>query len=332
MAVSKTEVFETRRNRTGSSPVTDPLGTVPCWACCELMLPRQASLVYTVSPGFSRYGDHGDVEEMNVNRRTALSALIAVAAARAQTLATDKEWSTFIAWLRDLHPGTIGNQSEAFAAYQKKLIGDGLRAADAEAIAMRLQKRSIDNPELTAANFDRIYRGAEDRFTRPDASLVELVHGLKPGKALDIGMGQGRNTVFLAQQGWDVTGLDLSELGVAEAKDRARKLGVRIDARVQDVFRFDFGQDQWDLVCLMYFIILASQPGLYQRIAAGVRPGGRVIVEGTGLPPLQTLLTEVNKWMPTNLHVIRLDYHEGQGGWGRSTDVPGSHLILQKPL
>jgi hypothetical protein len=182
-----------------------------------------------------------DVEEMNVNRRTALSALIAVAAARAQTPATDKEWSTFIAWLRDLRPGTIGNQSEAFAAYQKKLIGDGWRAADAEAIAMRLQKRSIDNPELTAANFDRIYRGAGDRFMKPDASLVELVHGLKPGKALDIGMGQGRNTVFLAQQGWDVTGLDLSELGVAEAKDRARKLGARIDARVQDVFRFDFG-------------------------------------------------------------------------------------------
>ena len=269
---------------------------------------------------------------MNVSRRTALSALIAVAVARAQTTASDREWSTFITWLRDLPSGTIGNQREAFAAYRKKLIGDGLQAADAEAIAMRLQKRSIDNPEFTAANFDRLYRGAADRFVKPDASLVELVHALKPGKALDIGMGQGRNAVFLAQQGWDVIGLDLSEVGVAEAQDRARKLGLRIDARVQDVFRFDYGRDQWDLVCLMYFIIPASQPGLYQRIANGVRPGGRVIVEGTGVPPLETLLTEVNKWMATKLQVVKLDYHDDPGGgWGRRTDVPSSHLILQKP-
>ena len=96
---------------------------------------------------------------MNVSRRTALSALIAVAVARAQTTASDREWSTFITWLRDLPSGTIGNQREAFAAYRKKLIGDGVQAADAEAIAMRLQKRSIDNPEFTAANFDRLYRG-----------------------------------------------------------------------------------------------------------------------------------------------------------------------------
>ncbi|MCZ2149189.1 MAG: class I SAM-dependent methyltransferase [Bryobacterales bacterium] len=269
---------------------------------------------------------------MNVSRRAALSAMIAVASARGQTIATDEEWSTFIAWVRNSPPGMFSNQSEVFPGYQKKLIADGLGSTDAAALAARLQERSVDNPKWTAENFDRVYRQAADRFVKPDASLVEMIRLLRPGNALDIGMGQGRNAIFLAQQGWDVTGIDLSELGVIEARERARRLGARIDARVQDVFRFDLGEKQWDLICLMYFIIPASQPGLYQRIATAVRPGGRVIVEGTGIPPLQTLLAEVDKWLQTKLHVIKLDYREVQGGWGRSTDVPGPHLILQRPV
>jgi SAM-dependent methyltransferase len=270
---------------------------------------------------------------MEIGRRAALSLLVTASCLRGQTPATDQEWSIFIRWIKALKPGMFGNQSEVFPGYQKKLVADGMRAADADALAARLQERSVDNPEWTAVNFDRIYLQAGDRFVKPDASLVEMIRDLKPGKALDIGMGQGRNAIFLAQQGWDVTGLDVSELGVAEAKERARKLGVRIDARVQDVYRFDFGEGQWDLICLMYFIIPIGQPGLYQRIATALKPGGRVIVEGTGLPPLETLLAERAKWLPTKLRVVRLDYLEGQGGWGRTGSGSGSgiaHMILQK--
>jgi SAM-dependent methyltransferase len=268
---------------------------------------------------------------MDNGRRTALSLLVAASCLRGETPATDQEWSAFIRWVKALKPGMFGNQSEVFPGYQKKAVADGMRAADAEALAARLQERSVDNPEWTAVNSDRMYLQAGDRFVKPDAFLVETIRGLKPGKALDIGMGQGRNAIFLAQQGWDVTGLDLSELAVAEAKERARKLGVRIDARVQDVYRFDFGEGQWDLICLMYFIIPTSHPGLYQRIATALKPGGRVIVEGTGLPPLETLLAERAKWLPTKLRVVRLEYLEGQSAWSRSGNGIG-HMILQKPL
>ena len=58
----------------------------------------------------------------------------------------------------------------------------------------------------------------------PNAFLVKFAKTLKPGRALDVGMGQGRNTIYLAQQGWQVTGFDLSDAGVKLARERATKL------------------------------------------------------------------------------------------------------------
>ena len=56
---------------------------------------------------------------------------------------------------------------------------------------------------------------------RPTALLVSATKGRRPGKALDIGMGQGRNSIFLAQQGWKVTGFDPSDEGIHQAEERA---------------------------------------------------------------------------------------------------------------
>src|SRR4051794_33369884 len=62
--------------------------------------------------------------------------------------------------------------------------------------------------------------GAEHRFNQ---FLAEVVKERKPGKALDIGMGQGRNSMFLAALGWDVTGFDISDVAVKQAQAEARK-------------------------------------------------------------------------------------------------------------
>ena len=63
--------------------------------------------------------------------------------------------------------------------------------------------------------WDSIYSDPVSIFnTAPNAFMAEVVKGLKPGRALDIGMGQGRNSVFLARLGWDVSGFDISERGV----------------------------------------------------------------------------------------------------------------------
>ena len=74
----------------------------------------------------------------------------------------------------------------------------------------------------------------------------------KPGAALDVGMGQGRNAIWLAQQGWDVTGFDPAEKAVALAQGTARKLNVHIKVEVKGVQDFDFGERRWDMIVLSY--------------------------------------------------------------------------------
>ncbi|MBS1977376.1 MAG: methyltransferase domain-containing protein [Bacteroidetes bacterium] len=71
------------------------------------------------------------------------------------------------------------------------------------------------------------------RFNRnPNALLVQTEKGLKKGTALDIGMGQGRNSVFLAKQGWKVTGIDIADEAVHYALEQAKGNHVTIDARI----------------------------------------------------------------------------------------------------
>jgi SAM-dependent methyltransferase len=128
-----------------------------------------------------------------------------------------------------------------------------------------------------ASQYNRTYRGEDgDVFSRkPNAFLVEMTRQRKPGKALDIGMGQGRNSIFLAQQGWDVTGIDPADEGVRQAKAEADRLGLKIHAEISTFEQFDFGDGQWDLIVLMYEPTKEIAP----KVERALKPGGAVIVE-----------------------------------------------------
>src|SRR2546430_1791302 len=65
------------------------------------------------------------------------------------------------------------------------------------------------------------------------------------GTARDVGMGQGRNSIWLAQQGWDVTGFDPAEKAVALARENALKLGVNLKTEIKGTENFDFGERRW---------------------------------------------------------------------------------------
>jgi SAM-dependent methyltransferase len=136
-----------------------------------------------------------------------------------------------------------------------------------------------------ANQYNSTYRGEDgDVFSRkPNAFLVEMTRQRKPGRALDVGMGQGRNSIFLAQQGWDVTGIDPADEGVRQAKAEADRLGLRIHAEITTFEQFDFGEDRWDLIVLMYEPTKAIAP----KVERALRPGGAVVVEDRHLDTMR---------------------------------------------
>jgi SAM-dependent methyltransferase len=107
--------------------------------------------------------------------------------------------------------------------------------------------------------------------------MAAFVSKLKPARALDIGMGDGRNSIFLAKAGWRVTGIDISSEGVGLAMRRAEDSKVRIDARILDVKDFSFEKDRWDLILLFYVEPLLETHAA--RIQDGLAKDGFVLIE-----------------------------------------------------
>ena len=109
----------------------------------------------------------------------------------------------------------------------------------------------------------------------PNAFLVDVVSDLKPGRALDVGMGSGRNALFLARHGWQVTGFDIATAGVEIARSKAAAEGVKLKTIVAGEADFDFGDNLWDLIVLTY------QPfrHLISRVEEALKDGGLVVVE-----------------------------------------------------
>jgi ubiquinone/menaquinone biosynthesis C-methylase UbiE len=87
-------------------------------------------------------------------------------------------------------------------------------------------------------------------LSRPRPILVETVEkGLvKKGKALDICCGAGTNTVYLAEKGFEVTGIDISSTAIEHAKKKAEKAKVKIDLRVADFTKLPFTDKEFDFV------------------------------------------------------------------------------------
>jgi SAM-dependent methyltransferase len=114
----------------------------------------------------------------------------------------------------------------------------------------------------------------------PDPTVVAEVEGLQPGRALDLGCGQGRNAAWLAQRGWDVTGVDFSDVAL-EAARLAAPDGEWMQA---DLREYEPAESAYDLV-LYVFVQLpgAERRAVLQRAAVSLAPGGRLLVVGHDL-------------------------------------------------
>jgi SAM-dependent methyltransferase len=147
---------------------------------------------------------------------------------------------------------------------------------------------------------------------RPNVSLVAEAGDLPPGRALDIGCGQGGDAIWLAQRGWTVTGVDVSETALAVAASHAQDAGV---AEAITWERCDVGaslpEGPFDLVTSSYLHSPVEIPrgAILQAAAAAVAPGGTLLVIGHAPSP-----EHPHADLPS-LEEVRADLAPATDGW-----------------
>lgn len=188
-----------------------------------------------------------------------------------------------------------------------------------------------------APRWDQIYQGRDVKVpVNPSALVLETTANLPPGAALDIGMGNGRNAIYLARKGWKVTGIDISQEAVRQAQAEARKLNAAIDASVSRFEDLPAFQNRFDVILCMYVQDLATKNA--KKIMDMLKPGGLLIVEGyhqdapalAGQPGYSTnqLLRTFNR-----LHILRYEDREMQPEWTSAQGnarVPVIRLVARK--
>lgn len=268
-----------------------------------------------------------------------LAALVPVLAAQQSPLGPQttpeevKTYEAFRAWLGQ-QPGDVQQADDdvVYQRYVEELQRQGKTATESTATIASL--RAIgDRAEIERWN--RILTAPKPSFnTEPNAFLVVTTKGLKPGRSLDVGMGQGRNTIYLAQQGWDSNGFDPADRAVAAAQDQARKLGVKITTTVARAEDFDWGINQWDLIVLSY----VGAREYVASVTKSLRPGGMVIVEGfhrdaTKTQPIGGSVVFDTNELPkifTGFRVVRYEEEMAKSDFGR-LDTKVVRLAAVKP-
>ncbi len=124
--------------------------------------------------------------------------------------------------------------------------------------------------------WDNRFRGRKFALgKKANPFLRRHIHLLPKGKALDIATGEGRNAVLLAQQGFDVDAVDISERGLRKARGLAKEMNVRINTILADLDFHQIGKERYDLIADFYFL----KRRLIPKIKKGLKRGGRVIFE-----------------------------------------------------
>jgi len=119
-------------------------------------------------------------------------------------------------------------------------------------------------------DWEQIYSSPADLDFTPSPLLVELADRLQPARALDLACGHGRNTLYLARLGWQVTAVDSSPAAIRLVLDRAA--GLSVDAHVADLASgaWPIPPDSYDLICDFLYL----ERSLFPAIRQAVVPGG----------------------------------------------------------
>jgi len=171
-------------------------------------------------------------------------------------------------------------QAAADGSWAGAMISSSLAREDIAAAA---------RPSGNEVDWDCRYEGEKMWSGNPNGSLVDEIDGWAPGKALDVGAGEGGDAIWLAEQGWNVTASDISQRALDRVAAEAERRGLRIQCRRSDANALGAFEDEaFDLVTAHYASIPRTPDGRGVRNLLGaVAPGGTLLVVGHDLEPMR---------------------------------------------
>ncbi|WP_410509505.1 class I SAM-dependent methyltransferase [Methanosarcina hadiensis] len=131
--------------------------------------------------------------------------------------------------------------------------------------------------------WDEVYKGKPPwDLDHPQPAFQALIQNgeIKPGRALDIGCGRGENAILLAMSGCEVTGIDLAENAISDAKVKAKERNVKVKFVVEDALQMDwlFEEGEFDIVIdsgLFHVMTDEERPVFAQQVHRVLRKGGK---------------------------------------------------------
>lgn len=159
-------------------------------------------------------------------------------------------------------------------------------------ISFSLARSDIETATHTLANqvdWDQRYSGASIWSGNPNGTLVHEVTGMTAGRALDVGAGEGGDAVWLAEQGWQVTAMDVSQHSVDQIAAIAAERDLPIESLQADANALHpFGNERFDLVTAHYASIPRTHDNrAITNVLDAVAPGGTLLIVGHDLEPMR---------------------------------------------
>lgn len=169
---------------------------------------------------------------------------------------------------------------------------------------------------------------------RPNDFIASIVDQLPKGRLLSLAAGEGRNCVFLAQQGMEVHSVDSANVGLEKALKLAQEKRVQIHTEVADLAHYEIEDNHWDVIISVFAHLPPEiRRNLHRKVVAGLKPGGAFALEAytpkqlefkTGGPPVAELTMtldalrdelqglEFRHALETEREVIEGKLHHGQ--------------------
>ena len=129
-------------------------------------------------------------------------------------------------------------------------------------------------------DWDQRYSTADQMWSgEPNGALVAEVAVLDPGRALDVGCGEGADAIWLAQRGWDVVAIDVARVALDRAHAAAAAAGVEVAWQLTGLLDAPPARGGYDLVSAQYPALLRTPTRAVERsLVAAVAPGGHLLV------------------------------------------------------